>query len=275
LVPNHYNFRHRLRANWRTCQALVLEFDDGAPFTNEDGLIERAAKDAERAALVIRSLMGNATGAHNPNLVVFSGRKSFHCMYFLEPWIEKAAFLAAVRDFASRLRFSASTLPPGVRSTSEAALATYDDKVFATPTALCRLPSEVSEPGRLPQRCWRVIGSTPLNSMALVDAALNGLAKIEAQRPMPRAPRSTHTKSGGAYQTFDLSELALLLGGSFASDGQKLRIRCPAHDDRHPSAMVTERGFVFCSACCRPGMPWVARVTRNETTGALEVKAHD
>ncbi|MBL8841965.1 MAG: hypothetical protein JNL90_10625 [Planctomycetes bacterium] len=40
--------------------------------------------------------------------------------------------------------------------------------------------------------------------------------------------------------------------------GEKRHIRCPFHDDRHPSAFVSIRNVLYCCVCT-PGGGWTAR----------------
>ena len=282
LIAGHYLPAYRNGASWAATPLLVFEFDDSQKPKGTAEIFEAAQRDAGRSAALMAALMGKPTELVLPNVVVYSGGKSFHCMFFLDPWISNPDDLALVRRSAEIFRKRAATTAEKDRQPRHHAALNFDSSVFASRTAIVRLPSHSAERvyppklNRLSQPCWATLNNAALNSRELISMSRIRCAEDDVEKARPKFTctlRKRDLRPRSRFQPLDLSQSQIesVIGPvSCAADGIRMRCRCPIHDDKNPSAFVKSNGFIYCSVCCPFGEAWTARIIRNANE-SLEV----
>ena len=197
-------------------------------------------------------------------------------MFFLDPWISNPYDLSLVKRSAEIFRKRAAATAEKDRQPRHHAALNFDSSVFASRTAIVRLPSHLAEQvhppklNRLPQPCWATLNNAALNSNDLISISRIRFDEDDAEKARPKFTstlRNRDLRSKSRFQPLDLSQSQIesVIGPvSFAADGSRMRCRCPIHDDKNPSAFVKPNGFIYCSVCCSTGAPWNARIIRNQ-----------
>ena len=275
LLPGLFSDFHRKKQSFIGSRLLAVEFDDlQKPITSLEQTAARAAFDATRAADVMSLLCADESLNLLPSIVIFSGRKSFHCIFFLSRPLnlsEMCLVQASARTMVKR-RSSAANLD----TVQNDALAGLDLSVFAAPTAICRLPNDSAQSGRLPQISWVVEGSDTFDPSALLQIAAVRRAEEAETRARPKAISCLKSRtrfnrdSSRLSGDFSEAEITEMLGKVSSRPNGAFACCCPVHPDQNPSALVSGKGFIFCSVCCSNGQPWIARIVRT-SRGSLEL----
>ena len=197
-----------------------------------------------------------------PFLVTYSGKKSFHCLWWIPNGVKKDEWEVLKKSkkaiFDAKEKVAAAGFPE---------LLEIDPAPLFSGTALARIPCEIPEPGRFPQIAWRTGSTGALPKERLLEIAykriegqeyLNGLKQIQAQI---RSNDNGQTDRKNPELT---DNMLISLGIKFKNrNGGGWLISCPTHEDNTPSAFVMPNGFVYCSSCCGTGRSYCARITQN------------
>jgi hypothetical protein len=253
---------------------------------------------ARHASQAMAALAAFAPGVRVPPplFLTYSGGKSFHCVWQLTRPATPAEFTrlrlsreclisninrvlenaltreekTAAKNFMQRVAALASK-DPGLTAIPEhvRAFCAVDPSPIFSPSAMARIPCEAGEEGRFPQVGYRVVSEESdvgmLDTDALLKAAQPRLDRAEAMRLADAVASGLERPAQRDFKdhTFTESELAVALGKLKRSGPDKWACLCPKHADRNASAVVTPKGFVWCSVCNCDGTDFVAYVKRD------------
>ncbi len=279
LLPAIYSNEHRRKENFLRSSILCVEFDDHyAALTCMEQIEQRAVYDATRATEFMAALSLSKVNTALPKLVVFSGRKSVHCLFFLSRPLRLSEMIL-VQDSA-RIFIRRRSIGAGQATREESDMLGLDLSVFASPTAICRLPNDSEQNGRLPQTSWLVNSGDAIDVAPLLSSAMERAAEDAQEKARPCAISALRRRFAGSSQQhpvaeeFSRIELGTILRQVSDRPNGAFSCCCPIHNDEHPSALVASNGFIYCSVCCSTGQSWVARVRRSQS-GALEVLSNE
>ena len=241
---------------------FLIEFDDlavkeTAEWLGLDAVAGMAPGYVTRSMLALEAFLRKPPCP--PFLVVYSGGKSFHCLWQFSRRIEGAS-LRLLRESRDVLK---NTLKKAVGNLKDSHRAFLDADLQAmfSSIAMARIPCEVVEPGRFPQVGWRTGSPGTIDADELLEVADYRLREAQMVSRVERLPWGYIKPSRtGDIPTFSAEALEPVLGKLTPRNGGGWYCKCPQHGDSNASAFVTEKGFIYCSVCCDSSKQWVSRV---------------
>lgn len=259
--------------NARGIWLLLVEIDciDVFNAVSDFGFGQLALFGKEHVALAIRAMRRLVKGDPIPPfLVVYSGKKSFHCFWQLSKPISQMQ----CQDFCRAKDFLISEIkrrPPEQLTEDDKALITIDPQPLFRATAMGRIPCRVIEQGRFEQVAWRTGCNGIIDADEIAAAFKPALERINAMQQINSIHRQA-TISGYIQNTVkkvtDADLRAAFPDAKSRGDKDGYYVRCPSHDDKNQSAFVSANGFIYCSVCCDANRQYIARVT----SGGIIVK---
>ncbi len=251
--------------NARGIWLLLIEIDSIEVFNavkdfGPDLLMDLGKDHVSSATRALRRLVkGNPT---LPFLVVYSGKKSFHCFWQLDRPISQLQ----MQEFCKAKDFLVSEIkrrPPEQLTEDDKALLLIDPQPLFRATPMGRIPCRVAEAERFPQIGWRT-GSDGIIKVDQITEAMKPISERLAAMNQMTAIQRQVSNTGYLYNTTkkvtDADLRIAFPDAKSRGDKDGYSIHCPLHGDKNQSAFVSATGFIYCSVCCDANRRYVARV---------------
>jgi hypothetical protein len=224
-----------------------------------DVLPSLAIEHAKTAAIALQRFAGGDPII--PFMVIYSGKKSFHCYWQFDAPILQAdlAIICKAKDF---MIGEIKRREPDDLADADRALLAIDPQPFFRATALGRIPCRHAEPGRFPQIGWRTGHQGIINVARLQGAIAPMVDRIQATERLAAIQRQAwnDSKPQREMRAVTDDDLRLAFPDARQRNGDGYSIRCPFHEDKTHSAFVSANGYIYCSVCCDSTKRYIGRV---------------